>query len=170
MTGRLQIEWSVELAYGSVSNVDHILCVSNLTEQPYLLGLGISKSLLAFVWIAGPLSGTLVQPYVVIKSDRSRSRWGKRRPFIVWGAFATIIALICLAWAKEIVAGFLHIFGVDKQAPIVLTVAIVFAVLLIYILDFAINVSKYMPEVRSCLVLSTHAFHSTSGCPRLYCR
>ena len=40
----LQIGWSVELSNGS----------------SYLLGLGISKSLLAFVWIAGPLSGTLV--------------------------------------------------------------------------------------------------------------
>jgi len=52
--GSLQIGWSVELSNGS----------------PYLLGLGISKSFLAFVWIAGPLSGTLVQPYVGTKSDR----------------------------------------------------------------------------------------------------
>lgn len=125
--GGLQIAWSVELAYGS----------------PYLLGLGLSKSLLAFVWIAGPLSGTLVQPYVGIKSDRSRSKWGKRRPFIVWGAVATIVSLLCLAWAREIVAGFLHLFGVDREAKVVYTVAIVCAVLLIYVLDFAINVSKY---------------------------
>lgn len=124
--GGLQIAWSVELAYGS----------------PYLLGLGISKSFLAFVWIAGPLSGTLVQPYVGIKSDRSRSKWGKRRPFIVGGAIATIISLVCLAWAREIVATFLHIFGVDREAKAVYTVAIVFAVVLIYILDFAINVSE----------------------------
>jgi len=122
----LQISWSVELAYGS----------------PYLLGLGLSKSMLAFVWIAGPLSGTLVQPYVGIKSDRSRYKWGKRRPFIVGGAIATIVSLFCLAWAKEIVSGILGLFGVDKQAKAVYTVAIVIAVLLIYILDFAINVSK----------------------------
>lgn len=124
--GGLQIAWSVELAYGS----------------PYLLGLGISKSFLAFVWIAGPLSGTLVQPYVGIKSDRSRSKWGKRRPFILWGAIATIISLFCLAWARDIVAAILGVFGVDSKAQGVNTVAIVLAVLLIYILDFAINVSK----------------------------
>ena len=98
--------------------------------------------MLAFVWIAGPLSGTLVQPYVGIRSDRSRSKWGKRRPFIVGGAIATIISLFCLAWAKEIVSGILGLFGVDKQAKAVYTVAIVLAVLLIYILDFAINVSE----------------------------
>ncbi|KAF2158146.1 MFS general substrate transporter [Myriangium duriaei CBS 260.36] len=122
--GGLQICWSVELAYGS----------------PYLLGLGISKSLLAFVWIAGPLSGTLVQPYVGVKSDRCRLPWGKRRPFMVGGALATIISLFCLAWAREIIAGILGIFGVDSQAQAVNTVAIVFAVIVIYVLDFAINV------------------------------
>ena len=113
--GGLQIAWSVELAYGS----------------PYLLGLGISKSLLAFVWIAGPLSGTLVQPYVGIKSDRSRLKWGKRRPFIAGGALATILSLFCLAWARDIVAAILGVFGVDDEAHAVNTVAIVFAVLLV---------------------------------------
>ncbi|GAB7360307.1 hypothetical protein MBLNU230_g8064t1 [Neophaeotheca triangularis] len=122
--GGLQIAWSVELSNGS----------------PYLLGLGISKSLLAFVWIAGPLSGTLVQPYVGIKSDRSRSRFGKRRPFMVGGAAATIISLMFLAWTREIVAGFLSIFGAAPDAPGVATCAIVFAILMIYVLDFSINV------------------------------
>lgn len=124
--GGLQIAWSVELSYGS----------------PYLLGLGISKSLLALVWIAGPLSGVLVQPYVGIRSDRSRSKWGRRRPFMAGGALVTIVSLICLAWAREIVATVLGIFGVDQQAKAINTVAIVFAILLIYILDFAINTSK----------------------------
>ena len=55
---------------------------------------------------------------------------------------ATIICLICLAWAKEIVGGVLSIFGVSRDSKGVYTTAIVFAVLLIYILDFAINVSK----------------------------
>jgi len=153
--GGLQIAWSVELAYGS----------------PYLLGLGISKSLLAFVWIAGPLSGTLVQPYVGIKSDSSRSRWGKRRPFIVGGGIATIIALFALAWAREVVATILGIFGVDKEDPAVLTVASVFAVLLIYILDFAINVSKcYQVSELSQIQQDTYTTISPSFDTRLHCR
>ncbi|KAL1302609.1 hypothetical protein AAFC00_002982 [Neodothiora populina] len=121
--GGLQIAWSVELSNGS----------------PYLLGLGISKSLLAFVWIAGPLSGTLVQPYVGIKSDRCRSKWGKRRPFVVGGALCTIISLICLAWTKEIVANVLSLFGAGPDSPATKNTAIVVAVIFIYILDFSIN-------------------------------
>nr|POE56505.1 general alpha-glucoside permease [Quercus suber] len=120
----LQIAWSVELSNGS----------------PYLLSLGISKSLLAVVWIAGPLSGTLVQPYIGIKSDQCRSRFGKRRPFMVGGAAATIVSLLALSWAKEIIAGILGIFGVSNDSNVVSTTAITFAILMIYVLDFAINV------------------------------
>ncbi|KAH9811719.1 MFS/sugar transport protein [Teratosphaeria destructans] len=122
--GGLQIAWSVELSNGS----------------PYLLGLGISKSLLAFVWIAGPLSGTLVQPYVGIQSDRCRSRFGKRRPFMVGGAAATIISLMALAWTRELIAAIGGIFGAAPSSDGVMTASIVFAVLMIYVLDFSINV------------------------------
>ncbi|KAK7531431.1 uncharacterized protein J3D65DRAFT_653411 [Phyllosticta citribraziliensis] len=120
----LQIAWSVELSYGS----------------PYLISLGLSKSLLALVWIAGPLSGTLVQPYVGLRSDNCRSRWGKRRPFIIGGTAATIVSLFLLAWARELVGGLLSIFGVARDASATHTMTILFAVLMVYVLDFAINV------------------------------
>jgi solute carrier family 45 protein 1/2/4 len=98
--------------------------------------------MLALVWIAGPLSGVLVQPYVGLKSDNCRMRWGKRRPFIVGGAAATIVSLMVLAWAKELMGGFLGIFGADPESNGVRTAIMIFAVLFVYVLDFAINVSK----------------------------
>lgn len=127
--GGLQIAWSVELSNGS----------------PYLLSLGLSKSLMALVWIAGPLSGTLVQPYVGVRSDNCRIPWGKRKPFILGGAAATIVSLLALAWTKEVVSGFLGIFGAKKDDPGVKVTTIVVAVLFVYILDFAINTSKLLP-------------------------
>lgn len=111
--------------------------------QPYLLSLGLNKALLALVWIAGPLSGVLVQPYVGIKSDRCRSKLGKRRPFIIGGTIATIISLMILAWTREIVSGFLGIFGADPNSHGVAVSVMLFAVVFIYILDFAINVRKF---------------------------
>lgn len=121
--GGLQIAWSVELSNGS----------------PYLLSLGLSKSLMALVWIAGPLTGTLVQPYVGMLSDNCRLPWGKRKPFMLGGALATIVSLLFLAWAKEIVSGFLGLFGADPESSGVKTTVIVTAVVGIYVLDFAIN-------------------------------
>jgi solute carrier family 45, member 1/2/4 len=121
--GGLQIAWSVEMSNGS----------------PYLLSLGISKSVMALVWIAGPLSGTLVQPYVGMLSDNCRIRWGKRKPFMIGGAIATIVSLMFLSWTKEIVGGFYRALGVDPESGFVKYSIIVTAVLWVYILDFAIN-------------------------------
>ena len=111
-------------------------------EQPYLLSLGMSKSLLALVWIAGPLSGTLVQPYVGIMSDNCRVPWGKRKPYMLTGAAATIISLVALAWAREIISSILGIFGADAASHGVKVTAITFAFVFVYILDFAINTGR----------------------------
>ncbi|KAJ5665457.1 uncharacterized protein N7477_007905 [Penicillium maclennaniae] len=121
--GGLQIVWSVELSNGS----------------PFLLSLGMSKSLLAFVWIAGPLTGTLVQPYIGIRSDNCRMAWGKRKPFMVVGSAATIVALLLLAWVKEIVGGSLSLFGADPASSGTKVMVIIVATILMYCLDFAIN-------------------------------
>ncbi|OLN88093.1 General alpha-glucoside permease 1 [Colletotrichum chlorophyti] len=121
--GGLQIAWSVELSNGS----------------PYLLSLGLSKSLMALVWIAGPLTGTLVQPYVGMLSDNCRLPWGKRKPFMLGGAVATVISLMFLAWTREIVGGIMGLFGADPESPAVKNSIICVAVVGIYVLDFAIN-------------------------------
>ncbi|KAM3481971.1 hypothetical protein MY8738_004179 [Beauveria namnaoensis] len=121
--GGLQIAWSVELSNGS----------------PYLLSLGLSKSLMALVWIAGPLTGTLVQPYVGILSDNCRISWGKRKPFMVGGTIGTVLSLLFLSWVKEIIGGILSLFGVQDDSQFAKTTIIVAAVIGIYVLDFAIN-------------------------------
>lgn len=121
--GGLQLAWAVELSNGT----------------PYLLSLGLSKSLMALVWIAGPLSGTLVQPYIGMLSDNCRSKWGKRVPFMAAGAAATILSLLALAWVREIVGGFLGLFGADRESKGVRVTIIVVAVIFVYLLDFAIN-------------------------------
>ncbi|KAH7170574.1 major facilitator superfamily domain-containing protein [Dactylonectria macrodidyma] len=121
--GGLQIAWSVELSNGS----------------PYLLSLGLSKSLMALVWIAGPLTGTLVQPYIGMLSDNCRLPWGKRKPFMVGGSIGTIVGLLFLGWTKEIVANFLGLFGAQPESQGVKTTTIIVAVIGVYVLDFAIN-------------------------------
>ncbi|KAI4708661.1 hypothetical protein J4E89_006717 [Alternaria sp. Ai002NY15] len=143
----LQIGWSVETSNGS----------------PYLLSLGLSKSMLALVWIAGPLSGVLVQPYVGLKSDNCRLRWGKRRPFIIGGAAATIVSLMVLAWAREIIGGFLGLFGADPESSGVKTCIMLFAVLFVYVLDFAINVIQAGVRAYIVDVAPTHQQESANA-------
>lgn len=121
--GGLQIAWSVELSNGS----------------PYLLSLGLSKSLMALVWIAGPLTGTLVQPYIGILSDNCRISWGKRKPFMIGSTIGTVLSLLFLSWVKEILGSIMSLFGIHDDSRFAKTTIIVAAVIGIYVLDVAIN-------------------------------
>ena len=75
---------------------------------PYLLSLGMSKSRMSLVWIAGPLSGLVVQPIVGMKSDRSRNKFGRRRPYMLVGTAAVVVCYLVLGWTQEIVSLFVR--------------------------------------------------------------
>ena len=105
-----------------------------------MLALGLTKSRTSLVWIAGPLSGLIMQPIVGVIADQSRSKFGRRRPLMLACAFLVAICLIVLGWTKEIVAVFIADKGTAK------TVTIVVAVLSIYAVDFAINAGKLGPD------------------------
>jgi solute carrier family 45 protein 1/2/4 len=51
-----------------------------------------------------------------------------------------------LAWTREIVSGFLGLFGADPASHAVAVCVMIFAVVFIYVLDFAINVRKLAPN------------------------
>lgn len=58
------------------------------------------------VWIAGPLSGLIMQPLVGVISDNFRSKWGRRRPFMIGGSIVVVLSLLVLGWTAEIVGVF----------------------------------------------------------------
>ncbi|RAK76736.1 sucrose transporter [Aspergillus fijiensis CBS 313.89] len=141
----LQIVWSVQHSSGS----------------PYLLSLGMSKAMLAFVWIAGPLTGTIVQPYIGARSDNCRIAWGKRKPFMALGGVVLVFCLLTLAWVREIVGGTLSLFGVDAQSDGVRTTVLVVATLLMYCQDFAINTIQ--AAIRAFIVDNARAHQQESA-------
>ena len=73
---------------------------------PFLLNLGLTKSKVSLVWIAGPLSGLIMQPIVGIMADKSRSKYGRRRPVMVIGSLLVAVCLVVLGWTGEIVGLF----------------------------------------------------------------
>src|ERR1700737_1067205 len=75
---------------------------------PYLLQLGLTKSRTSLVWIAGPLSGLIMQPIVGVIADRSTSKYGRRRPFMVMGSVVVAACLLVLGWTKELVGYFVE--------------------------------------------------------------
>lgn len=121
--GGLQIVWSVELSNGS----------------PYLLSLGMSKALVAFVWVAGPVTGVIVQPYIGLKSDRCRITWGRRKPFMLAGMLGTAATSLLLAYAKDIMSIFGGLGADAKYEGSWRTMTIIFATVMMWCLDFSIN-------------------------------
>ncbi|KAK3844844.1 MAG: sugar transporter [Linnemannia gamsii] len=128
----VQFTWTVELGYGT----------------PYLLSLGIPKTLTPLVWLAGPLSGLIIQPVVGVFSDTLDWKMGRRRPFILIGAVLTVISMYMVAYAKEIALVFVGTgrdnggFGGgegDDTESSVKAWTIGFAVVGFYCLDFSIN-------------------------------
>lgn len=57
--------------------------------------LGASIDELPILWIAGPVTGLLVQPIIGYMSDRTWTRLGRRKPYFLIGAILSSIAL-CL--------------------------------------------------------------------------
>ncbi|KAJ4394536.1 hypothetical protein N0V93_003755 [Gnomoniopsis smithogilvyi] len=112
---------------------------------PYLLALGLTKSQTSLVWIAGPLSGLIVQPIVGVMADSTRSKWGRRRPYIVVGSAIVAGGLMTLGWTKEITSLFM-----STETDFAKLFIIFLAVSALYVTDFAIN--AVMSCSRSLLV------------------
>ncbi len=64
--------------------------------SPIYKYLGAEESQLPYLWLAGPMTGLLVQPIVGAMSDRTWTRLGRRRPYFLVGAILASIALILM--------------------------------------------------------------------------
>jgi maltose/moltooligosaccharide transporter len=58
--------------------------------------LGARQESIAWLWIAAPLTGLIVQPIVGYSSDRTWSWLGRRRPYFLVGALLSTLALIAM--------------------------------------------------------------------------
>ena len=58
--------------------------------------LGAEESQIAWLWIAAPLTGLIVQPLVGYFSDRTWGGLGRRRPYFLVGAILSSLALIAM--------------------------------------------------------------------------
>ncbi|GAU18375.1 hypothetical protein TSUD_202640 [Trifolium subterraneum] len=101
---------------------------------PYVQLLGVPHKWASNIWLCGPISGMIVQPIVGYYSDRSHSRFGRRRPFIFFGAIAVALAVFFIGYAADIG----HALGDDLNKK-TRTRAVVIFVLGFWVLDVANN-------------------------------
>lgn len=73
----IQFAWSMQIAFSS-------RVLEPLGANPFLFGL---------IWCAGPLTGIIIPPLIGALSDRTWTKIGRRRPFIIVGAVIAAIML-----------------------------------------------------------------------------
>lgn len=54
-----------------------------------------------------------MQPVVGVISDSCRSKWGRRRPFLVGGSIIVVLSLLAIGWTRELTRLFTNSEGGD---------------------------------------------------------
>ena len=70
--------------------------------SPIYSYLGADEAALPLLWLAGPLTGLLVQPIVGAMSDRTLSRWGRRTPYFLIGAVLCSLSLFAMPFSSAL--------------------------------------------------------------------
>jgi maltose/moltooligosaccharide transporter len=70
--------------------------------SPIYAYLGADASSLPLLWLAGPMTGLLVQPIVGAMSDRTVSRWGRRTPYFLIGAILCSLGLLAMPFSPTL--------------------------------------------------------------------
>nr|ACU87542.1 sucrose transporter 4 [Lolium perenne] len=69
---------------------------------PYIQTLGIDHAMASFIWLCGPITGFIVQPCVGVWSDKCRSKYGRRRPFILAGCILICAAVTLIGFSADL--------------------------------------------------------------------
>jgi maltose/moltooligosaccharide transporter len=70
--------------------------------SPLYKFLGADEAALPYLWLAGPVTGLIVQPIIGAMSDRTLSRWGRRTPYFFVGAVLCSVALFFMPFSPTL--------------------------------------------------------------------
>ncbi len=93
-----RIKFSHKLAYGAGAFVNNLLSAA-IGGMMIILNLGLHMDPRMVGWVSAlpRLVDTIIDPIMGYVSDNTRSRWGRRRPFIFVGAILTAV-VFALLW------------------------------------------------------------------------
>ncbi len=64
--------------------------------------LGADEGTMPLLWLAGPMTGLIVQPLIGAMSDRTRTRLGRRTPYFLVGAILCSICLFAMPYSRAL--------------------------------------------------------------------
>lgn len=69
---------------------------------PIYAWLGADEATMPLLWLAGPMTGLIVQPLIGAISDRTTSRFGRRTPFFLIGALICSACLFAMPYSPSL--------------------------------------------------------------------
>jgi maltose/moltooligosaccharide transporter len=64
--------------------------------------LGADEGTMPLLWLAGPMTGLIIQPLIGAMSDRTRSRLGRRTPYFLIGAVLCSLCLFAMPYSRTL--------------------------------------------------------------------
>ncbi len=109
-----------------------------ILSGPVTENLGASPFLYGLIWLAGPFTGMVVQPLVGALSDKTVSRFGRRRPYLLGGALIASLALWIFPNSQNVAIQLESAVGFDLP----IWTALLIAAIMIWVIDACINVAQ----------------------------
>lgn len=116
--------WNISFGFFGVQ-IAYALQSANISR--IFATLGADPHDLGYFWILPPLMGLIVQPIVGTLSDKTWNRFGRRMPYLFFGALVSVLVMIMLPNAGS--------FGLAVGA------ALIFGAVSLMLLDTAINIA-----------------------------
>ena len=98
---RMRLSRIVEMNLGFLG-IQFSFGLQQANMGPIYRYLGADEAHLPLLWLAGPVTGLLVQPIIGAMSDRTVSRWGRRTPYFLVGALLCSIGLLLMPYSPTL--------------------------------------------------------------------
>lgn len=70
--------------------------------SPIYKYLGANEAELPYLWLAGPMTGLIVQPIIGAMSDKTITKWGRRTPYFLIGAVICSVGLFFMPYSSAL--------------------------------------------------------------------
>lgn len=109
-----------------------------ILSGPVTESLGASPFIYGLIWLAGPFTGIIIQPIVGSLSDKTYTKFGRRRPYLLGGAIFASVAL----WIFPNSGAVAHLIERTSGVNLPIWAGLFVAAIMIWVIDACINIAQ----------------------------